>query len=842
MTPSRHELRVGLVLVALGGAAALGHQVLWTRRLTDLIGTGVESCARVVECFFLGIALGSAAAAWLAPKLWRPWRAVGYAELGAAILCLPVLFLPHWTGWIWPVLGPERLAGWPGFMLKTLLSFLVVTPPVILMGMTLPLVMQAVGEPGRARLNRGPWLYAAHTVGGALGLTLVVGLALQVAGVGGAILSMMGINLIVAGVCLTWDWRRQRVEDANLSLPTLGNETGGAPRPDLSLSLAFLTGAGFMAFEALGLELLNLKMLLSLFTPAAVLWCVVWLLGCAATVAPWLARRCGGVSGVLPVLLAGAGLMTAATPVFFLGVTAGQSGTVIHGSGIGRSLLRLAGVTGVSLGPAVILAGLVFPLLLVDDDPAGSGPRGWRLGRLLAVNGLGGMIGTEFALRVLLPVFGVHGALGMVGGFYSLTSIVVLLILRQTSLLRWAFLLALAAGTVWLLSGTLQRLPIFLRTGTFQIVEVRSAAEGSLAVVERPDLGRAMFLDNLYLLGSTKAGPDLERQAHLPLLLHPSPQRVGFAGLGTGITASGALRHQAVASIRIVELSGLVTGAAARHFRAFNQGICDHPKARVYIEDAGPYFASARERFDVIVGDLFIPWRPGEARLCSLEQFQASRNALAPGGVFCQWLAMSQLTEQDFRTIVATFQHVFGTAHLFRSHFKTGTAPLALVGFKGSQLDWNTVERRCAAERESGGLRDPVCRHPQGVAMVYLGSCEMEGVPENQLNTLGNLRVELSASVHVLSGSPSDYFHGDSDRWLTFLERQVRRIEQDREMPEALQRFPGLGWLVTRWEIAAELGDPSAPALRKTLVDELFDPILADSAADGSLWAGHTLF
>jgi hypothetical protein len=36
------------------------------------------------------------------------------------------------------------------------------------------------------------------------------------------------------------------------------------------------------------------------------------------------------------------------------------------------------------------------------------------------------------------------------------------------------------------------------------LVDVRSGAEGSLAVVERPDLGRAMFLDNLYLLGSSR--------------------------------------------------------------------------------------------------------------------------------------------------------------------------------------------------------------------------------------------------------------------------------------------------------------------------------------------------
>jgi spermidine synthase len=841
MAPSRLELRVALVLLGLSGATALGHQILWTRRLTDLIGASVESSVRVLECFFLGMALGSALAARVLPKLRRPWRVVGCTDLGVAVLCVPVLLLPQWAGWLWPALGPEKLVGWQGPAVRLVLSLLLVVPPAFLMGMTLPLVVTAVRDPGQCPTNRVTWLYAAYTLGGALGLALVVGLALHLVGPTGSMLLMIVLNLVVAAVCLGWDfvWPEATGDAGQMPGPLPAPEDAQLSR--LSSLLAFLSGAGVLALEVLGLELLNLKLPLAFYTPAAVLLCVVLLLACSAAATPVAARCFGGAGRVLPFSLAMAGLMAAASPVIFMSLTAGHGGIIVHGSGVSRSLLRLTGVTCLSLGPAVLLAGMLFPVLLCGCDPSKSGSPGRRLGQLLAINGLGGLVGAEAALRVLLPATGVHLALGAVGGFYGLLSVAVLVALRRKDPLQLVFPLALVAGTACLLGTTLRNLPIFLRTATFRVLEVRSGREGSLAVVERADVGRAMFLDNLYLLGSSKAAPDMERQAHLPLLLHPAPKQVGFIGLGTGITAAGALRHEAVESITIVELSALVADAAARHFPAFNQGICDNPKVKVYVEDGGPYLAAAQGRFDVIIGDLFTPWRPGEARLCSLEQFNAAREALLPGGVFCQWLPMSQLTDEGFQTIVATFKRAFGEVHLFRNHFKTASVPTALVGFKTGRLDWEVVRRRCLAERQHGRLRDPVCRHPQGVALLYLGTYEPEARFADRLNTLGNLRVELGAARHLLAGNPGDYFHGDSDLWLTFLQRQVAGIENDPAIPDSLRRVPKVGLRITRWEIANEQGNPSASTLQQELMSEIPDAILSDSEADWSFWGGREL-
>ena len=70
----------------------------------------------------------------------------------------------------------------------------------------------------------------------------------------------------------------------------------------------------------------------------------------------------------------------------------------------------------------------------------------------------------------------------------------------------------------------------------------------------------------------------MQRQAHIPLLLHARPRNVCLVGLGTGITAAGALDYWSVNSIDAVELSPLVVWASRTYFADFNKRIQATPK------------------------------------------------------------------------------------------------------------------------------------------------------------------------------------------------------------------------------------------------------------------------
>ena len=99
------KLLIIVILPLLSGAAALSHELLWTRRLVDLLGATDWVIGRVLGLFFLGISLGG----YLANRLQWTDRSVlkrlAITEFAIAILALPAAFLPTWTDWIWPLLG-----------------------------------------------------------------------------------------------------------------------------------------------------------------------------------------------------------------------------------------------------------------------------------------------------------------------------------------------------------------------------------------------------------------------------------------------------------------------------------------------------------------------------------------------------------------------------------------------------------------------------------------------------------------------------------------------------------------------------------------------------------------
>jgi len=505
-----------------------------------------------------------------------------------------------------------------------------------------------------------------------------------------------------------------------------------------------------LAAEVLLVTLLGLVVPVSFYGPAAMLALVILALAVAAGLValPWV-RRWNPARLLVGALVASAGLLVV-SPWAFHALVAEVPALIKAGSALGF-VAKLTVLVTLSFGLAMVGAGLIFPLVavLAERTRSGCGAREW--GWLLAWNGVGALLGAELTYRLLLPAAGLHAAIGWVACAYAAVAFALALRLRSRA---GAAVAAVVLGCVCIVMPRLDRLPVVNPHVGFDVHEVLAGREGVVAVVEHPAMGRGILLSNQYMLGSTSARWSQERQAHLPLLLHPDPKRVAFLGVATGNTPAAALSHVAVESVDAVEISPLVVEAARRHFADLNAPLFADPRARVVVEDGRIWFAACRGRYDVIAGDLFQPWGPGEGRLFSIEHFTAIRGALADGGVFCQWLPGHQLTRDEFETILATFCAVFGEAEVFVDGFFPMAPSIALVGWKGGGLDWAAVRVRCDRERREGGVLDPVIRHAEGIELLHLGSFHRDGSAAG-VNTLDNNRVELAAGLRQIRGAGS---------------------------------------------------------------------------------------
>lgn len=741
----------------VSGGLALAQQLLWTRRMVDLMGASAGSTARVFACFFLGLALGAQVAGRLAPRSRRPWRMAAFAELGVALLSVPMLTLPLWADPLWPWLGAERLVSAPGALLKTALSILLVLPPAFAMGFFLPMAGAAVHGHSRPGRDAGLPLYVANTFGALAGILFGILYLPAGAGLFSAMRWVIFGNLLTTALYL---WLDHRTGPSSLPtvLPAADTPAPARTAPRTLLAVAALSGFLVLALEINALMLVQLVAPLSFFAPGAILFAFIGILGfCGLAVASLPLSGFLRENG-LPLSAAAAGLALWASPLLFQ-VFAPHFPVETPTPALSLFFLRIVLFSLLVFGPAIFFAGLWFPLAARLSALDTTQSTGARWGGLLAVNGLGGWLGAEAAYRLLLPAFGPFGTLGVLGSVYLLATNFLLPPAQPAWVRRTA--------RVLFFGGTYICLQIFPSLPTVNpglrpfVREESHGREGSFAILEHPHLGRAILMYNQYILGSSAATAAQARQAHIPLLLHPDPRQVGFLGAGTGISPGAALDHPRVKHLETAELSGTVARAAHRWFAIDNRNWFTDPRSTVHIEDARTWVTASPGRFDVLVSDLFLPWGPGEGRLFTVEHFAACRAALAPGGLFCMWLPLYQLTEEQVTLILNSFRTVFGTTSLFLREASDESPALALLGGNPLHLDWAVPADRLAELP----LNDPEINTLLALQSLYLGSFPAPETPLHPLNTLDNLRLELDAArTQRLYGGRAPYLQGPQFR------------------------------------------------------------------------------
>jgi len=789
--PSAQRIAVPM-LAALSGAAGLAHQLLWVRRLVDILGANAGTFSRVIGAFFLGLAAGAWFAARRSPR--RPWHAVAVAECFVAVLALGVALaaamirLPAHA-------GAARAIAW-------LLPLLLVAPPAFAMGTVLPWMMRAAGS------ERSVAVYAANTIGGIAGVILVIGWALPVLGLTGASLVAIALNVCVAALALRLGNGGILPDAVRLASLDERTQAGGI------FPLAFASGFLVLASEVIFQHQFAQFFVSSYFSSAGVLVLVLASLGVGALLVP-LAARLG--AHALTAALVLSAIACAAQPLVLVVQRGG-----LNYLGFQQSLAsyaRDALILGLPACAAMLLpAALVFPLLL---RRAGGGSL--DAGRLLAINGLGGWCGAEIAARILAPMFGIWWSMSVLAAGYALC------LFTQKGAARWWLIPALAAFIAW--SWKIDaRLPFAGLAKGETLVRVAVGHEGVVGVVRgEPDDWRIIFNNN-YTLGGSRAQFNQERQTLLPMLLHGDARRVATLGIATGSSLAGATLDPALESAEGIELSPLVLRFAGEYFAPFNRRVAEHPRVRFTLGDARIVIAQRRGEFDVIAADLFLPWHTGEGRLFTREHFHNVRAALRPGGLFCQWLPMYQLTRGQFECIARSFREVFPEAWIIRGDFYEKMPIIGIIGGRDlASVDWEKVRAASDRTRAANLTHDPLLRHTEGVATCIIGP--LPAPPPGPVNTLANSWLEWDAARNVVGLREPWFVHVPLATYL----RDIHTATTP-GLPEALRPAHRVGQLFHTLEIASAASLPQAADLAARCAGQLPESLRTDTAADWTHW------
>ena len=660
--------RLLLLAFFLSGVAALGYEILWTRLLSLALGSETLGILGTLAGFFGGLAIGSFALHGRVRRSADPARLFALFEAIAAAYALASPHLLHALARILPpLLGPA--AGDNDTPLALLLSLgtavAVLLPATVPMGATLAALVEArrraLASPAEGTgLGR---LYGANTLGATAGVLAAVHLVLPRLGMvfGSAVLAALG--LLAAALALAWargfDLRPPEAEEERRS---------GAGRLYLIL---FGTGLAGVGLEVAGVQVLAQILEDTVYTFADIL--AVYLLGTGAgawiygRLAERVARR--GTQEVTAALLAAHTLsVMAAALALWLAPRALQA---LAPAGAG---------SGVRMGAELALAALVFlvPTLLMGALAshllAQVASRG--VGRAYGFNTLGATLSPFVFGLAGIPLLGYDGAFYLAGWLYLGLFALVAWGRGWSPVRTWGAAAAVLAA--WLLAPP--HLVLVEVDEGWRVIAERQTLMGLVRVTEQagsePPLRRLQV--NTYFREGGGVAFGERRMGHLPLLLAPGARTALFLGTSTGGTL-GPVRHYPLARITGVEIVPEIVDLMPL-FAHINEGVERDPRVRMHTADARRFVAASRQRYDVIVADLFHPAKDGAGTLYSREHFEGVRAHLAPGGLFAQWFPLHQLDERNLKTVVRTFLSVFPEVHSFLGIYNVETPALVLLG------------------------------------------------------------------------------------------------------------------------------------------------------------------
>ena len=636
------------------------------RKASLIFGSTTFAVSTVLAVFFLGLACGSYLFGRIAQATKHPLKLYALIEfaLGALALVSPYTFdlADNLYGGLYRVFADHTAFL---FLLRFILVSLVVLPPTILMGGTLPLFCrQYVTSDSRIASSVGV-LYGVNTLGAALGcvaaglvLLPTVGLRLTV-WIGAALNILCGIA--VASL--------RTIEAPPIETPR--RETQSPTGRGVLISVLFFS-VGFVALggEVLWTRYLGLLIHNTVYTYTLTL--TVVLVG--IVLGSILASRFSDKSairarhfGTLQVLV---GLVVLTLMTLPKNIWQGFEGEL--------------GLYFILLLPAAILSGASFPLvvrMVVEDISSAS----VGAGRMAAINTLGGIFGALVVGFVCLPAFGLKISLLLITGVSLATGFAAWIWLDQNLSLLFRGAAVAISTLIWIgipfVTGT--RIPADFLGKRGNLVAFREGVGSNLAIIREKDL-LTLEIDRLWQ-GENRKNQQV-MAAHIPMLFHSNPRNVLVVGVGTGQTASRFLMYD-IARLECVDIEPTIFEFIREHF---DPAWMDDGRVALIPEDGRNYLQHSNAKHDVIsleVGQIF---RPGVAFFYTADFYRCARERLNPGGVLAQFVPSLFFTTDQFRSVLRTFLDTFPQSALW---FNSSEFLLIGVNSEGIKLHSDALER-----------------------------------------------------------------------------------------------------------------------------------------------------
>ena len=749
-----------LLLFVGSGCAALIYEVVWFQLLQLSIGSSAVSLGVLLGIFMGGMCVGSLLLPrYMDPKQ-HPLRVYAYLELGIGLCGLIVLFAVPVVGDIY-----TRIAGTgqANLFLRAIVAALMLLPPTLLMGATLPAIARWVEATPRGVAWLG-YFYGGNLAGAVAGSMLAGYFLLRVYDMPIATYVAVALNVLVALLALAIANRtKEAVAVPEAAAPTAPILIPGARLVYAAIALSGLTALGA---QVVWTRMLSLIFGATTYTFSLILAVFLTGLGIGSTLGAAIAKSSpnprialGWTQVGLCAALAWAAYQTGASLPFWP-----INPSIASDSPVYQFQLDLMRGIWVMM-PGAILWGMSFPLALASVAARGQDP-GRLVGGVYAANTAGAIIGALVTGLILVGTIGSQMSQQVLIGLAALSGLLMLmpgdgevrkpLASTPVVVIGVALIAGLLARAVPPLPGILVAYGRYAATwvGQNEIIYVDEGITASVAVSQTPNGVR-----NYHNAGKVQASSEpqdmkLQRMlGHITTLVPGNPARVLVIGCGAGVTAGAVSIDPAVKRQTIAEIEPLVPRVVSTHFAEHNFDVVRNPKVEIHLDDARHYLLTTDEKFDAITSDPLDPWVKGAATLYTREFFEVIKQHLNPGGVVTLFVQLYESNEAAAKSEIATFLEAFPDGAIFANTINGQGYDLVLFGqLGGGKINVDAVQKRLddpANSAVADSLRQVGINSAIDLFATYGGSKRDMGnwLRDAQINTDRNLKLQFLAGL-----------------------------------------------------------------------------------------------
>lgn len=672
----------------LTGLTGLVYQVTWHKYLSFYLGSHAMATSLVLAVFFLFLSLGYSLIGRNIHRIPIRNRLFLYGliegAIGAYVLVSPQLY--HQLVALMPAGGASATTD---FYLGFVFCALFIGFPTLLMGATIPVLIQALSRSFGASHGTHALVYGLNTLGAVLGALLTGFVFIDTWGLPLTLLYTAFVNLGIAFV--TWLMFKRAPDDFQGVTPQQQPEKQS--REDqgwwlwLLFGISFLSGFYVFSLENLMIRVAGLTLGSSSYTFAMIVAAFVF--GIAAG-SLWVGRRRVTDRNFFFWVQLATVLSLAALyfSVPFWPEWLTRIRTVFAGSFINIPLYWTAVfvfLTLILLVP-VGLMGMNLPLLF-NYLRSRSQHLSHTAGRLYAINTLGSVLGSMLGGYYLFLFFR-WGEVFKINMLLVGVTLLMILFAGKPLLERWkqkaGLALVLMISVLWLPAwddsrfvpgaASIQKVspvatsvePTMRRLrDSYEVTSVYHGAAAHVAVAEKNDYP-ALFINGNPNTGKKDVAVRA-MNALYPLGVVEKPRDVFVVGLGGGLSTSIFAESPSVQSVQVAEIAKGVIDALPQ-FDEQNDNFTQQPyfeKVNMIPSDAFKVLKGSEKQFDIIVSEPNHPWVSGVENLFSREFLQVVSQRLAPQGVYCQWFPLFDVQPGTVMIILNTVRQSFDHVRVF---------------------------------------------------------------------------------------------------------------------------------------------------------------------------------